>query len=346
MLESSSCLAEKVTLFTSIPLLPRLHFSATRSLPWFAWTLRELPPIALANRRINCPALPTTCWGATAPTGPSTYYAKASSRNVYPGIDLVYYGTQGQLEYDFVLSPQADPSKIRIEFAGATPMIDGSGDLVLKLGTKDGQSDIRFHSPVVYQEAGGIRRPVSGRFTIAANHQVGFEVGAYDRTQQLVIDPKLVYSSYLGGSTQQSVINALAVNANGDIYVTGVTNALDYPTTKGVIETTCPPGNPNLGGKKCGPSSASAAFVSKISADGQSLIYSTYLGGGGVDSSNDQGTGIAVDAGDNAWVVGRTQSNDFPDYVRCIPGLLQSGGPGLQLQHSPELWRKERLHRQ
>jgi Beta-propeller repeat len=239
-------------------------------------------------------------WPTSLPT-----YAKTSSQNVYPGIDLVYHGTQGQLEYDFVVAPQADPSKIRLRFEGATPIVDGaSGDLVLSPA-------VRFRKPVLYQETGGIRQPVTGKFVIA-NNEVSFQAGAYDRNRELVIDPVLVYSSYLGGSTQQSAINAMTVNAFGEIYVTGVTNALDYPTTTGVIEKNCPPGNPNLGANKCGPSSASAAFVSKISADGQSLIYSTYLAGGGAGSSNDQGTGIAVDAGDEAWVVGRTQSNDFP----------------------------------
>ena len=99
-------------------------------------------------------------------------YAKTRSRNVYPGIDLVYYGTQGQLEYDFVLAPRADPSKIRLKFAGATPIIDASGDLVLSLRAKNHKDDIRFHKPVLYQQVQGVRQPVNGRFMIAANHEV------------------------------------------------------------------------------------------------------------------------------------------------------------------------------
>ncbi len=260
-------------------------------------------------------------------------FAKASAHDVYPGIDLVYHGTQGQLEYDFVLAPQADPSKIRLKFAGAQPIVDdASGDLVLS-------PTVRFRKPVVYQQVQGVRRPVSGSFAIAANREVRFLVGPYDRAHELIIDPVLVYSSYLGGSTQQSVINAMAVNAYGEIYVTGVTNALDFPTTKGVIEPSCPPGNPNLGAK-CGPSSASAAFVSKISADGQSLIYSTYLGGGGAGSSNDSGTAIAVDAGDDAWVVGRTQSNDFPitsDALLAFCNPVAQGFNFSTLQYSGEI---------
>jgi len=123
-------------------------------------------------------------------------------------------------------------------------VIDGSGDLVLALATSiDGQNDIRFHKPVLYQQVEGIRRPVNGKFTVAANHDVGFQVGAYDHSRELVIDPELVYSSYLAGSSQQSVIYGWRSNAAGQMYVTGVTNALDYPTTPGVIQANCPASN-------------------------------------------------------------------------------------------------------
>ena len=247
--------------------------------------------------------------GARWPTNLPTY-AKTRSRDVYPGIDLVYYGTQGRLEYDFVLAPHADASKIRLKFRGATPTVDGSGDLVLSRG------GMRFHKPALYQEVQGVRQPVSGGFIIARN-EVRFQVGSYDRSRELVIDPVLSYSSYLGGSST-SQINAMTVNAAGDIYVTGAAYAVNYPTTPGAIETSCPLGNTQLGAPpgvpKCGEgeSGTPAAFVSKISADGQTLLYSTYLGGGGNGAGLDLGTGIAVDAGDNAWVVGETSSNDFP----------------------------------
>jgi uncharacterized protein (TIGR03437 family) len=270
---------------------------------------------------------------ARSPTQVPTY-ARARVPGVYPGIDLVYYGAQGQLEYDFVLAPGADPSRIHLGFSGDTPVIDPSGDLVLPL------ADLRFHHPVLYQRIRGTRQPVDGRFTLAANHEVSFEVGLYDHTRELIIDPVLSYSSYLGGSSQQSIINAMAVNAAGQIYVTGVTNALDYPTTAGVTQPKCPAAE--TGGTKCGPSSSSAAFVSKISADGKSLVYSTYLGGSGSGSGvggaavgaggsgSDFGTGIAVDASDNAWVVGQTNSNNFPVTpdaysLYCEPAQINSG---------------------
>jgi uncharacterized protein (TIGR03437 family) len=276
-------------------------------------------------------------WPTNLPT-----YAKTRSQNVYPGIDLVYYGTQSQLEYDFVLAPHADPSKIRLKFRGTAPMVDASGDLVLSLGARDGNHEIRFHKPVLYQQVHGKAVYVNGSFIVAAyTKEVRFRVGAYDHSRELVIDPVLVYSSYLGGSSQQSVINAMTVNAAGQMYVTGITNALDFPTTPGVIEKTCPASNGTFD-TKCGASSSSAAFVSKISADGQSLIYSTYLGGSGGGlgtggsavgaggSGNDLGTGIAVDAGDNAWVVGQTNSNNFPVTANayslyCEPAQISSG---------------------
>ena len=253
-------------------------------------------------------------------------YAKLRAHDVYPGIDLVYYGAQGQLEYDFAVAPGADPSRIRMRFAGSTAAVDASGDLVLTLG---GHS-VRFRRPAMYQSVDNIRKPVIGRFTIdTKSHEAAFEIDSYDRGRELVIDPVLSYSSYLGGPQYPSQISAMALNAANDIYVTGNTLAIGFPTTVGVIEPSCPsyptlPGNPlltyNYGCKfGSGENLSNSAFVSKISADGQTLLYSTFLGGAAtgtnidnIDSANDYGTGIAVDSGDNAWVVGLTGSNDFP----------------------------------
>ena len=251
-------------------------------------------------------------------------YAKIRSHDVYPGIDLVYYGTQGQLEYDFVVAPGADPSRIRMTFAGATPAVDASGDLVLPLGGHD----IRFRKPVLYQDIEGVRKPVSGRFTIAAkSHDVAFQVDSYNRGRELTIDPVLAYSSYFGGPTYSSQITAMALNAAGDIYLTGWTLDPAFPITPGVFEPTCPyfpsniVGGTNAYDCKFGAyeSGSNGAFVSKISADGQTLLYSTFLGGAATGTNvdniqigNDYGTGIAVDSGDNAWVVGTTGSNTFP----------------------------------
>ncbi len=252
-------------------------------------------------------------WSTDLPT-----FASTATGGVYPGIDLVYYGTQGQLEYDFVVAPRAEPARIRLAFAGAHPHLAPSGDLILSVAGTTGQNDIRFRKPVLYQQVDGVRQPVSGNFTVGAHQQVGVQVGVYDHRRELVIDPQLVYSSYLGGSTQVSVPYGMALNSAGEIYLTGITYAVDYPTTPGVLFPHCPASTPNID-TKCGASSLSAAFVSKISADGKTLIYSTYLGGsgggtgiGGVGSGADYGVAVAVGANDEAWVLGGTNSNNFP----------------------------------
>jgi len=273
--------------------------------------------------RDKLPGIANYMIGAKRTTNIPTY-AKIRSHDVYPGIDLVYYGTQGQLEYDFVLAGGADPSAIRMKFAGATPVVNASGDLVLPLGGRD----IRFRKPVLYQDIDGVRKPVSGRFTIAAkSHEVAFQVASYDRGRELTIDPVLAYSSYFGGPTWTTQIQAMALNAAGDIYLTGWTLDPAFPTTPGVFEPTCPyfpsniVGGTNAYDCKFGAyeSGSNGAFVSKISADGQTLLYSTFLGGAATGTNadniqigNDYGTGIAVDSNDNAWVVGTTGSNSFP----------------------------------
>ncbi len=124
-------------------------------------------------------------------------YAKVLYREAYPGIDLIYYGNQRQLEYDFVVYPGADPKAIRLAYRGARRMrLDRSGDLVLS--TAGGE--LFQHKPVVYQEVSGSRRTVEGRYVIHGDREVGFQIGAYDLSRPLVIDPVLVYSTYLGGS--------------------------------------------------------------------------------------------------------------------------------------------------
>ena len=143
-------------------------------------------------------------------------YARVHYRGVYPGIDLVFYGNQGQLEYDFVVAPQADPAAIRLAFEGTTLKVDAGGDLV---GAVDGGS-IRMRKPVLYQEVDGARVPVHGAWRLTGDDQAAFRVAAYDRTKALVIDPVLSYSTYLGGSLDD-VGAGIAVDALGNSYVTG-----------------------------------------------------------------------------------------------------------------------------
>jgi hypothetical protein len=161
-------------------------------------------------------------------------YARVHYRDVYPGVDLVYYGNQGQLEYDFVVAAGADPGRIRMSFDGARDIrIDARGDLMLHVAG----GDLRQHKPVVYQEVAGVRQQIAGRYVMKGKGQVGFELGAYDETRPLVIDPVLVYSTYLGGAADDPG-NGIAVDAVGNAYVTGSTTSNDFPVTIGAFDTT------------------------------------------------------------------------------------------------------------
>ena len=226
-------------------------------------------------------------WRTNVPT-----YARVQYKDVYPGVDLVYYGNQRQLEYDLIVAPGADPGAITLSFEGVERLrIDAQGDLVLD--TSGGE--IRQHKPLVYQEVDGVQREISGAYVLNGGRQVGFEVAAYDASKPLIIDPVLSYSTYLGGSRSDAGFG-IAVDASGNAYVTGFTGSTDFPTAS--------PLQPAFGG---GPSFGDA-FVTKVSASGNALVYSTYLGG----SDDEFGEHIAVDASGNAYVMGLTDSTNFP----------------------------------
>jgi hypothetical protein len=223
-------------------------------------------------------------WRTDVPT-----YARVHYREIYPGIDLVYYGNQRQLEYDFVVAPGADPSKIVLGFKGADKLeIDAEGNLVLHAAG----NDIRQHKPVIYQEVDGIRREIDGGYVLKSGKRVGFQLAAYDTSRALVIDPVVLsYSTYLGGSGSESGFG-IAVDADGNAYVTGYAGSI--PTTSGAFQ-------PALRGSL-------NAFVTKLNSAGSALVYSTFLGGSGTDG----GAGIAVDTSGNAYITGGTSSTDFP----------------------------------
>jgi hypothetical protein len=216
-------------------------------------------------------------------------FAKVRYENVYPGVDLVYYGRQRELEYDFVLRPGADPQAIRLGIDGAKKIRMEQGDLVLTSAA----GDVRLRSPKIYQNLKGIRQEVRGRYVITGKNEVGFRVASYNRTKLLIIDPILSYSTYLGGSLNDVGLG-IAVDSAGNAYVTGNTQSTDFPTANSIQPT-------NHGGYD--------VFVTKINADGSALVYSTYLGGSG----DDYGTTIAVDASGNAYVTGYTTSTNFPE---------------------------------
>ena len=227
-------------------------------------------------------------WRTGIPT-----YQKVKYAGVYPGVDLVYYGNQGRLEHDFIVAPGADPSRIVLSFEGAQPRIDSQGDLCLTIDA----NELRFQKPVVYQAASRGKQSVAGRYALVGN-TVRFEIGAYDHSRELVIDPLLVYSSYLGG-TSWDTGNGIAVDSQGAVYVTGYTESTDFPTENPIY------GAGGIFGNNY------EVFVTKFNASGTALVYSTYLGGVSVSdfsSAND----IAVDSEFNAYVGGATDANDYP----------------------------------
>ena len=230
-------------------------------------------------------------------------YAKVKHESVYPGVDLVSYGNGRQLEYDFLVAPGADPSRIKLAFAGAEKMrIDDRGDLVLLVGG----GEIRQHKPVVYQEVSGERKEIAGRYVMQGKREVGFEVGSYDESLPLVIDPVLVYSTYIGGDGGDEGLS-IAVDGSGNAYVTGGTSSSNFPTTVGTFDTT--------------HNGALDAFVTKLDPTGSTLVYSTYLGG----NQFDRGHQIAVDGTGNAYVTGGTSSSNFPTTVGAFDTTHNAG---------------------
>jgi hypothetical protein len=230
-------------------------------------------------------------WRANVSTFGSVRYAQ-----VYQGVDVVYYGNQRQLEYDFIIAPGSDARAIKLQFDGADKVeVDAAGDLLLALG----ESVIRQPKPLMYQEVSGERRAVDGGYAVNAAGQVGFAVGDYDAQRPLIIDPVLVYSTYLGGSDVDEG-NDIAVDSAGNAYICGITNSTNFPTANAIQGTFNPPINPSLVSRD--------GFVTKLNAAGTALVYSTYLGGNADDRCNK----IAVDASGNAYVAGETGSTNFP----------------------------------
>ena len=228
------------------------------------------------------------------------HYARVAYREVYPGIDLVYHEARGRLEYDFVLVPHADASAITLAFTGADRLyLDGQGDAVIETGI----GEVRLKKPFVYQEKDGSKTEVEGQFLVKGRDQLAFHVGDYDADRPLIIDPTLSYSTYLGGSGVDDGAG-IAVDAAGNAYVTGSTGSADFPTA--CTPPACPAFDATF-------NPLPDAFVTKLNATGSALVYSTYLGGNGVDDGNS----IAVDATGNVYVTGSTGSSDFT--AGCTP---------------------------
>jgi Bacterial Ig domain/Carboxypeptidase regulatory-like domain/IPT/TIG domain/Beta-propeller repeat/Bacterial TSP3 repeat len=220
-------------------------------------------------------------------------YARVKYEKVYPGVDMVYYGNQQQLEYDFIVAPRADPSVIKLSFEGMDALhLDENGDLVLS--TKDG--DLRQHKPVVYQEINGKRTEVLAKYVLQGKQEVGFSLGVYDRSKPLIIDPVLSYASYLGGAGGYDFALGIAVDASGQAVVVGETGSPNFPRRNSLQA---------FGGQA---GIRGDAFITKFNATGTAFIFSTYYGGSSIDVAED----VALDASGNIYVTGWTSAENFP----------------------------------
>ncbi len=241
-------------------------------------------------------------WRKNVPSFEKVRYA-----GVYPGVDVVYYGNQRQLEYDFVVAPGADPNVIGLQFTtGAQgtqnlfPAIDSAGDLIAHL---EG-GDVRFHKPLVYQIAGSQKQFIDGRYLLQANGEVAFALGAYDRNRELVIDPTAAYSTYLGGSNVDVGLG-VTLDGFGSCFITGYTLSTDFPTENPLQAA-------NAGGEDI--------FITKFDAHADAPEYSTYVGGSG----NDVATDIHLDNLGDMTVTGYTTSTNFP-LVKPIQSTFGGG---------------------
>jgi len=223
-----------------------------------------------------------------------TNYARVSYHDVYPGVDLTYHGHQNQLEFDFVVAPGSTPDPINLSFSGASRMTtDAAGNLALSSAA----GDLTLNKPVAYQELNGVRQLVDARFVLKANRQVGFELGQYDRSRELVIDPSLSYATYLGGAGED-VGFGIALDTVGNAFITGHSNSTAFPGFSGTVT---------------GHSAGFSAFVTELDTTNK-LVYTTFIGGSG----DDLGSSIAADA-TGAYVAGITSSTDFP----ITPGVVR-----------------------
>jgi len=229
-------------------------------------------------------------------------FAGVRYESVYPGIDLAFYGNQGHLEYDFQVAPGADPSQAVLQFDGAARLELKDGDLIL--AGEEGDARVRLHAPRIYQRAGDRQQPVEGRFVLRGANRVGFEVGPYDRSRELVIDPLLEFSTYFGGSGSET-LPSVAVNNDGFIYLVGTTNgspANSFPEAATTTQNLIPP-------VSLSSTSPNHIFVAKINPTApSSVVYETFLGGSGSDTS----VGLGVDVTGEVYIAGNTTSTDFP----------------------------------
>jgi len=246
-------------------------------------------------------------WQAAVPQ-----YSRVQFRDIYRGIDLVYYGHQRELEYDFLVAPGADPHAIHLAVEGARRLrLESNGDVLITTAA----GELRKHRPRVHQLVDGVEREVDGRFVLRHGRVLSFALGHYDRSLPLVIDPTITLeSATLLGGKGDDYAYSVATDSSGNIYATGSTTSTDFPTTTGVFQVVNSAGTQQV-------------FVAKLNSTLSALIYSTYLGGSG----NQSGQGIAVDSAGNAYIAGYTNSANFP----ITPGTLQPAFGGGTCSGAP-----------
>ena len=233
--------------------------------------------------------------------------------DVYPGINLIHYGNQDHLEYDFEIAPGVNPDVIAMKFTGADKIIvDADGELVLSLGGEV----IRQPKPVIYQTVRGARKKIAGGFVMADANTVKFTLGEYDRTLPLVIDPVVSYSVFLAGGTGEDIFWAMATDANGNLYVAGETVSTALAST-GAFQT-------NLAGVMGLHGDVLVQKLPNVPTE-YIVSYSTYLGG----AANEAAFGLAVDAEGNAYVAGYTGSTNFPTRNPVQTNIAGTVTPGV-----------------
>jgi hypothetical protein len=246
-------------------------------------------------------------WHTDIPT-----YAKVKYTDVYPGIDLIFYGNPHSLEYDFIVAPGANPRAVALNVRGARRLrVNSRGDVIVSVPG----GEVELQKPVIYQQVKGERREVAGGYVIAGNHRITFSVPNYDRREPLILDPVLNYSTYVGGTSNDNA-TGIALDSNGDAFIAGISSSTDFPTTANAFMPQ--PLASNVGG-------AVAAFVAELNPAGNTLLYSSYIAG---STPGEFAFGVAADpTGKAVYVTGQTFSTDFPTNS-TIPGFKTGANAG------------------